>query len=92
MDSGFLLDKLYIGPFLTLIDQAEGKDRLEIRKRQGPAVEGYVMWLLSTIIDPTKENVVSSPRFLTNNENEEMSDIALYSRDTAVLIECKGFS
>ena len=90
MDSGFLLDKLYMGPFLTLIDQAEGKDRLEIRKRQGPAVEGYVMWLLSNSIDPTKENVVSSPRFLTNNENEEICDIALYSRDTAVLIECKG--
>jgi hypothetical protein len=89
IDSGFLLDKLYTGPFFALIDHGKG-GHSQVLNRQGPAFEDYANWLISNSIDSARESVISNPHFLIKKENEEICDIALWSGEAAVLIECKG--
>jgi hypothetical protein len=91
VDPGFLLDKLHTGPLFELVRVSEPKERNAIFSLWGkPVFEDYVEWVLSNNLNQEMQSLVVSPRFLVNNENEEICDFALHSNDGVVLIECKG--
>jgi hypothetical protein len=88
IDPGFLLDKMDKGPFFSLLDDADKKQRASIFSLWGTAFEEFAGWLLTTHLE--RSSVLISPRFRRNNENEEICDVAVCRPAATVLIECKG--
>lgn len=90
IDSSFLLDKIEKGPFFALLNDSDHNDRQAMFRLCGPAFEDYVLWLLTNSINRRKDSLIVSPRFATNNENEEICDFAVCSDTAIALLECKG--
>jgi hypothetical protein len=88
VDPGFLLDQIDKGPFFRLVNVADKKQRDALFSLWGAAFEDFTSWVLAEHIGHS--GIHTSPRFKTNNENEEICDLAICSPATAVLIECKG--
>ena len=95
VDIGFLMDKLETGLFWVLRnqlkDEKEGKEK-EIFDLRGPVFQDYAGAIIQRGIDalaPTRvETCIISPKY--NQSEDECTDIAVYSHETLVILECKA--
>ena len=95
VDIGFLMDKLETGLFWILRNRLQevqkGKEK-EVFDLRGPVFQDYAGSIIQRGINsltPTRlETCTIKPEY--NQKDDECTDIAVYGRETLILLECKA--